>query len=166
MTSGKALKLKRVSPEEILEVALAAEVPSHVSDACMVVVVGRGGKLDNGDPDGKGVTTQYGVAWLTEGKHKSEPIALYESQADALALYKALVGEEGELWDRKRRRREANAAAEAAEAAAEAEAKESGGGSPRRRRSSVKRSGEIQHPLMQKAERRLSRTTSSRPSSS
>jgi hypothetical protein len=154
MTSGRAIRVARVAPEEIEVFAMTVELPGGVTDVCMTVVVERGGKLDNGDPDGKGGSTKFGPAWVLEGRRKSEPIALYESQKDALALHAALAGEEGELWQRKQRRLAAIAAAEAAEAAAAQEdaeiqrtarkhakavARRDGAGSPRPSGSSERR---------------------------
>lgn len=174
----------RVSAGEIARIAQEAVLPEGVTDVRMTTVVTPGDTLPNGTPSGRGGRTQHGPAWVIRGREESEPVHLFDSVTDALALYAGLVGEEGELWQRKQRRLEAIAAAEAAEAAVTAGEKDAraalkrlerqgvntaealGGGSSPRKRSSEKRSDESPPRKMRRASPRLFRTTSSPRSSS
>jgi len=114
----------RVSHEELVRVAQEAILPGDVTDVIMVARHDHGEKLPNGDWSGLGGHTTFGPAWVLGGRLQSEPIALFDSQKDARELYQMLVGDEGELWQRKQRRLDAIAAAEALAAEATAIAKE------------------------------------------
>ena len=160
----------RVSAAEIAKDAQEAVLPSGVTDVRLAAFHTVGERLPSGDFSGLGGKTLYGPVWMIDGGITiGEPIALYEHQRDASALYEALVGPEGELWQRKQRRLEAIAAAEAAEAAAAEIAKENaktvrrsgGDGSPPPRRSSETTSVKP-HVSRRERLRQASKTTPSR----
>ncbi len=173
----------RVPRDEIVQIAQDAILPSMTTDLCIVVESTPGEKLPDGSWSGRGGHTQYGPAWITEGRIKSEPIALFDDMKDAFELFQMLVGEEGELWQRKQRRLDAIAMAAAAEAAAMSLTPESGEPKPKRMNIHRKKSGGVgSPPPLTSSEKRsaspgremsrrdrlrlASKTTSSRPPSS
>ncbi len=168
----------RVTRDEIVQIAQDAILPGMVTDLCIVVEATPGEKLPDGSWSGRGGHTQYGPAWITEGRHKGEPIALFDDIRDAFELFEMLVGEEGELWQRKQRRLDAIAIAAAEEAAVEKETvavakpkrmnihrKKSGGvGSPQPLTFNAKRSASSGPGMSRRDKlRQASKTTSSQP---
>lgn len=144
-------------------------LPEGITDIKMVTVHVPGGTLPNGTPNGLGGVTKYGPAWVLHGRLTSEPVALFESQADAVELYSLI--EEGELWARKQKRLQAIAAVEAAEAEGlaiskanaktVARANEGGDGLSRRLRSSGRPSASSGRGTSRREKlRRASETTS------
>lgn len=155
--------LTRKDEERIHEMLANVVLPSGVTDVCMVVEHTPGTKIPGTDyPSGLGGHTQYGPAFVVDGRITTAPVALFDTQVEARYAHAFLAGEEGELWARKEARRARIAEIEAAEAAAAEEAKATakemkrlarkgvdlteatGGGSSRRSRSSEKRSASTQ----------------------
>jgi len=117
----------------VSETAAQAELPPGAWDLCMVVVSEPGELIAGTDYySGVGGRTRYGPAWVIGGRAKSEPVALYDTRAEAKELYELLAGQEGKLWAKKEAR---------LRRIAELEAEEAGGGSSRPEPSSGKRSG-------------------------
>lgn len=143
--------------ERIHEMLTNVVLPSGVTDVCMVVEHTPGTKIPGTDyPSGLGGHTQYGPAFVVDGRITTAPVALFDTQVEARYAHALLAGEEGELWARKQARQARIAELEAAEAAAAEEARvtakemrrlakkgvdlteATGGGSSRRSRSSEK----------------------------
>lgn len=77
---------------ELERIARNASPPVGATDVCLVVTGTPGERLTSGAPAGRGGTTRHGVAWVIDGRVKSEPIATFERTADAAALADLLAG--------------------------------------------------------------------------
>lgn len=109
---------------ELEAIAQAVVLPEGATDLVMVVHGTEGARLPSGHFSGVGGSTQFGPAWLMDGLKPSAPIALFDNQKDARALFALIAGPEGELWARRERRQARIEEMDAAEAAAEAAAKQ------------------------------------------
>lgn len=157
-------KVKRVKLEELQAIAAGVVVPPGATDVVMVVDHTPGGMLPNGTPNGLGGQTRYGPAFFIDGRKADEPIALFDTQAEARQLLKLIAGPEGELWQRKEARRQRITELEEIERANQAAAREearvvrrlsragidiaeaTGGGSSRRSTSSARPTGTTGRP--------------------